>query len=808
VLQGLTKKFLTIRGNLLLINLVVIGLIFWLAVSFLHIAATQRKEAKLLQGSMDAERAISEASEALNIEGRRFNQQLHSSRNLSGRHLEKLNDATLVTDKSLEASTVRIKHLVTREGFIDKIPASEESLRDLFESLKLHRSELPEKRSFALAQAAGNQVASDIKAHMRLRSQHNLIQEKLVSLASSLNYLPSQDAASVSIYQTLMNQILIINVDLARKYLALSDVIAGTSDTSVADIRLLDEKIQQRLEHLIRLSQASNRAEELLPLASMVQRYYQENYLRTARELSRSKYSSTAASFTQEDWLIVSSELSRLINKLASSTHDSIEVLANISAERSTRNFFIDIILVALCFMITAASVLISRRMKQHAYQDGLTQLANRLNFESTLLEATTSNSQSHAVIFLDLDGFKAINDNYGHAVGDELLIEVATRLKAMCRSTDLLARLGGDEFSVLLRDIESSAAVERLASRLVNAIEEVVSIRDLNLKVGASAGVCISPEDCEGGVDLLRNADIAMYHAKTNKSENAGKVFRFNQDMAANYQERLVLEQDLKRAFENREFHMVYQPKVCTQTGKVLSVEALLRWTHPERGLVSPVVFIPVAEETGLMGRIGQWVLNESCREIAQLQKQGLNDMQVAVNISAQQFGDQHFVDRVQDALRTHDLEYSNLTLEVTESIVMNDIERVIQMLKQLQSLGIDIAVDDFGTGYSSLQYLQELPLNTLKIDRAFIIALDNHAPDCSVANSIVQMAALFSLETVAEGVETLEQERMVRSLGVHHIQGYRYSKPVSAHELPGVVEKIAQMGAESDFYQNQRAA
>jgi len=750
------KKFLTIRGNLLLINLVVIGLIFWLAVSFLQIAANQREEAKLLQGSMDAERAISEASEALNIEGRRFNQQLHSSRSLSSKHLGQLNEAMLDTDKSLETSTVRIKQLVTLEGFIDNIPASEESLRELFEALKQQRSQLPEKRSFALAQAAGNQVASDINAHMKLRSQHNAIQEKLVSLASSLSYLPSQDAASVSIYQTLMNQILIINVDLARKYLALSDVIAGTSDTSAADIRLLDEKIKQRLGHLKRLSQASKQAEVLYPQAIMVQNYYQENYLRTARELSRSRYSTTAASFTQEDWRIVSSELNRLINNLAGSTHNSIEALANISAERSTRNFFIDIILVVLCFLITAASVLISRRMKQHAYQDGLTQLANRLNFESTLLEATTSSSQNHAVIFLDLDGFKAINDNYGHAVGDELLIEVATRLKAMCRATDLLARLGGDEFSVLLCDVESSTAVERLASRLVNAIEEVVNIRDLNLKVGASAGVCISPEDCEGGVE----------------SENTSKVFRFNQDMAANYQDRLVLEQDLKRAFENGEFHMVYQPKVCTQTGKVLSVEALLRWTHPERGLVSPVVFIPVAEETGLMGRIGQWVLNESCREIAQLQKQGLHDMQVAVNISAQQFGDQHFVDRVQDALRTHELEYSNLTLEVTESIVMNDIERVIQMLKKLQSLGIDIAVDDFGTGYSSLQYLQELPLNTLKIDRAFIIALDNHAPDCSVANSIVQMAALFNLDTVAEGVETLEQELMVRSLGVHHIQ------------------------------------
>jgi len=490
-------------------------------------------------------------------------------------------------------------------------------------------------------------------------------------------------------------------------------------------------------------------------------------------------------------WTANKLQLGDLIGELENITHAAVADLAERSAVRATKNLIIDIFLVFVCLVVTVASVLINRRIKRHAYHDALTGLANRLCFESVLKNSGSSATSRHAVLFLDLNRFKAINDNYGHAVGDKLLIEVARRLTAQIRSTDLLARLGGDEFAVLMNNVTSSEVVEALALCLVEAIEQVVTIQNINLKVGASIGISIAPDDCEGGIDLLRNADVAMYYTKTN---NHGKVFRFNQKIAKDYQNRLILEQDLKKGIENKEFHLVYQPKVCTLTGCVKSVEALVRWSHPTRGLVSPGEFVPVAEETGLMGVIGFWVLREACREVAALQKNGLPDLQVAVNISAQQFGDENFMNRVVGSIESQGISCSSLSLEVTESIVMTDVARVIEMLKSLQKIGIHIAVDDFGTGYSSLQYLQELPLNTLKIDRAFILALDNNDPNCSVANSIVQMATLFNLETVAEGVETVEQESKVRALGVDHIQGYYYSKPVLAKELPAVVAKIAQ--------------
>jgi len=343
------------------------------------------------------------------------------------------------------------------------------------------------------------------------------------------------------------------------------------------------------------------------------------------------------------------------------------------------------------------------------------------------------------------------------------------------------------------------------LAANIVASIKETIVIRGLGLKVGASAGISISPMDSVSVIELVKNADIAMYNSKANKLNS---VCRFNQQMAREHQQRLELELDLKRALENDEFTVAYQPKVCTISGQVNSVEALLRWSHPERGFIPPQEFVPVAEDTGLMGIIGQWVLNEACREIVLLQRDSLPELKLAVNISAQQFCDDRFVELVHTALGKHGFKYEDLELEVTESLIMTEIDRVISLLQRLKDSGISIAIDDFGTGYSSLQYLQQLPLNTLKIDRAFIIALDSCDPNDSVANSIVQLAKLFNLETVAEGVETDEQSQKIRSLGVHYIQGYLYSKPVPASELVATVERISQQVDSQDSFEQSRAA
>lgn len=793
------NAFLSVRGNLLLINLVVVGLILWLTISFLYLAASQRGEALLLQSSMRIERSISLASNAIASERSYIESNLNANSLVSADQSERMIFLAKKTDLMFNEMTRLMNKLMSNQQFVAIIPVTNNTLREQLAAVNELHARLTAQRLVARISQA-SEVLYELQTE---------VQVALAELAVSVKFLPDFNASEIANYHALLNNILMINIDLARKNTHAAGVLnsEGNARPMTGFITaVLNEKIEERFANLVKLSQANESTDQLHLLATRVQDYYLETYRQFEKTVDINAAVSPKLAMTQADWLLMNTKLTELINELTDKTHESIDVLATSLAKRATKNFYIDVFLVFLCFIITLATILINRRIKRYAYYDSLTQLANRLNFESTLKDTTSSGLHSHAVIFFDLDRFKAINDNYGHSTGDAVLIEVASRLKSACKSSDLAARLGGDEFAVLITDVESEAAVEALAAHMVKSIEQVIHVQDLNLKVGASAGICMTPQDCAGGVELLRNADIAMYHTKSAK---LGSVFRFNPSIAETYQQRLVLEQELKKGLEGGQFHVVYQPKVSTKNGQVKSVEALLRWTHPTRGPISPGEFIPVAEDIGLMGSIGYWVLREACREIALLQKAGLPDLQVAVNISPQQFGDEHFVERLCSEIEARGLTYSSLTLEVTESIVMHDVDRVISMLRKLQKLGIDIAVDDFGTGYSSLQYLQELPLNTLKIDRAFILALEKtDDAQRSVANSIVQLASLFNLETVAEGIETIEQELQIRSLGVHYIQGYRYSKPVDAAELPATIAAIALKHAATDWDQHEQAA
>lgn len=806
--EGQMKSLLTIRGNLLLINLVVIGLILWLAISFLYIAVDQRAEALQLQANVDTERTIFQASNELAKERDSFDNFLNSLDKPTAQQYQQLKTAGFESDATLDKVTTHVMHQIAELELFEYIPATRSILQMQMEDLKRQRTQLVDYRTFSLSQYLLTAETREPDFQARLFESQTDTIEVLVGLAKSLRYLPDNDAAAISKYHALLNDVLVTDVELARKYTALNKKLSGTTATSLessVQIAVLSQKIEQRLKDIVLLAKASDNVSQLLPIAEKAERYYQQDYRQAERRIHSLAGSPGHNQISTTEWRSIKTALSNITGKLSEATHASIEVLADKHGTRATRNLTIDVFLVFLCFSITLASVVINRKIKQYAYHDGLTQLPNRLSFESTLQSASVSGSQMHAVIFIDLDKFKSINDNYGHSIGDELLMEVAARLKRTCLSAHSLARLGGDEFAVFVPNVESADDVEVLASKIVAAVKNTIVIRGLSLKVGASAGISISPLDSECGIELLKNADIAMYFNKANKFNG---VCRFNQKMADDYQQRLQLELDLKKALENNQFTLVYQPKVCTLSGQVKSVEALLRWSHPERGFVSPAQFIPIAEDTGLMGSIGQWVLNEACREIALVRRNSLPQLKVAVNISAQQFCDEQFVEHVFEALSTHGLNHDSLELEVTESLVMTDVGRVISLLKILKDSGITIAIDDFGTGYSSLQYLQELPLNTLKIDRAFITALDYCDPANSVANSIVQLAKLFNLETVAEGVETDEQDLKIRSLGVHSIQGYLYSKPVPACNLLVEVQNIREQLDWQSSFERQRSA
>ena len=426
---------------------------------------------------------------------------------------------------------------------------------------------------------------------------------------------------------------------------------------------------------------------------------------------------------------------------------------------------------------------------------DPLTGLPNRLLFTDRvgrlIKHAKRRKDYLFAVLFLDLDGFKMINDSLGHLVGDQLLVGVASRLEKCLRATDtvarlgegfIVARMGGDEFTVLLEDLKHPDDAKQAAERLMKAVTSPFMLGGREVFTSLSIGIALSNTSYEQAEDILRDADTAMYRAK---SMGKARSEIFDADMRASVVARLQLEMDLRRALEHGEFHNVYQPIVSLAAGQIVGFEALLRWQHPTRGLLGPEEFIAVAEETGLIRDLGWWNLREACRQMTEWRADynAYSQLTMSVNLSPKQFLQANLAEDIGSLLRELKLPPQALKLELTESTVMGDPSAAVEMLQQIKSLGISLAIDDFGTGYSSLSYLHRFPLDTLKIDRSFISSIGN-GEDTEIARTILPMALNLHLDVVAEGVETIEQLVLLKKLQCKYGQGYYFSKPLSAEE------------------------
>ncbi|MDQ8730555.1 EAL domain-containing protein [Bradyrhizobium sp. LHD-71] len=423
------------------------------------------------------------------------------------------------------------------------------------------------------------------------------------------------------------------------------------------------------------------------------------------------------------------------------------------------------------------------------AKYDALTGLPNRVVFKEMLDGAVARAQQdgnSFSVLFIDLDRFKLINDSLGHAAGDELLQEIAGRLQQRLGAGELLARLGGDEFVLVLTQIGTREAAARIAAELLALISEPIALRGHEWRASASIGIAMYPHDGFDGSSLTRSADVAMYLAK----DDGKNDFRFHTPGAHKRSvDRLRLETDLRRAMDDKELWLQYQPKVDVATGRISGVEALLRWTHPVLGLIEPATFIPVAEEAGLIVPIGKWVLRTACAQIAEWQREGLVGLSVAVNLSPRQFTHDQLLHDIDEVLNETRIDPDSLQLEVTESTVMQNVERAARVLEAIKSRGVRLAIDDFGTGYSSLSLMKHFPIDTIKIDRSFIKELPFRAQDKAIANAIIALGKALGLTIVAEGVETREQEHFLRNSKCDEIQGFLYSRAVDAAEVPGLV-------------------
>ncbi len=419
------------------------------------------------------------------------------------------------------------------------------------------------------------------------------------------------------------------------------------------------------------------------------------------------------------------------------------------------------------------------------ATHDTLTGLPNRALLKDRLEHALSQMRRGGlglAVIFIDLDHFKDINDRYGHDIGDEFLKQIARRLRGVLRASDTVARLGGDEFVVILEDMQRHDALDATIKKMFDALSQACDVGEALLYPSASLGVAIHPGDGDDADTLMRNADMAMYSAK---HSGRNQYCYFRADMNAELTECMELSQSLRQAIQNAAFLLHYQPKVSLRDGGLNGMEALIRWRHPERGLISPACFIPVAEKNGLIGAIGLWVLDESCRQMRAWRDEGLKPGRVAVNLSVLQFQDEHLASHIGRTLSKHGLPGECLELEVTETLLLEDAQACVQTLSTLRAMGIRISVDDFGTGYSSLSYLKRLPLDSLKIDKSFVEEIESEGNDLTIVRTIIAMAHAMNLDVVAEGVETASQLEQLSAAGCDHLQGYYYSRPLAADDM-----------------------
>jgi diguanylate cyclase (GGDEF)-like protein/PAS domain S-box-containing protein len=418
------------------------------------------------------------------------------------------------------------------------------------------------------------------------------------------------------------------------------------------------------------------------------------------------------------------------------------------------------------------------------AYHDLLTRLPNRALFKDRLNLAITHarrNRQGLAVMFLDLDRFKVVNDTLGHAMGDRLLQSVSMRLENCLRAGDTLSRFGGDEFTLLLPDISLKGNARNIARKVINVLKEPFILGEHEVFVGVSIGIAMYQEAGTSVEQLIQNADIAMYHVKGHGKD--GYQF-FSDSMNVISSNRLKLERDMRNALENKEFHVYYQPQINAKTNDIIGVEALIRWHHPERGIIYPSEFLPLAEETKLIVELSEWVLKTACNEVKQWIDAGHSHIRLAVNFSPTQVEQPRFVNMLFKQLKECNFPPGNLEIELTEHVIMNDLDHMIKKLSKLADRGITIAIDDFGTGYSSLNYLHKLPIHTLKVDQSFVQDIQNSSNDACIVTAIISMAHGLKLNIIAEGVETASQLEYLKELGCHEIQGFFFGKARPADE------------------------
>jgi len=429
------------------------------------------------------------------------------------------------------------------------------------------------------------------------------------------------------------------------------------------------------------------------------------------------------------------------------------------------------------------------RKIRHIAYHDALTGLPNRMLFTDRIDQAISRAQREQgqfALLFLDIDHFKVINDSMGHAAGDQLLNIVSQRLRDVLRKSDTVARLGGDEFTIIIEGLQEAERVVSVARNILDTLEVPVDINEQQVHIGGSIGIALYPQDGENFGSLLKNADTAMYKAK----DRGRHTFQFYaSEMSHKAMQRLELESEMRTALKEEQFVVYYQPKVNLQTGEYSGVEALVRWQHPQRGMIPPLEFIPLAEETGLITQLDQWVISTACEQFKKWQAQGSRMECLSVNVSARHFKEGGLLAFCKSVLRDDQLKPNNLEIELTESALVDNYNSAKQVLEEIHGMGVRIALDDFGTGYASMAYLKEFPFDTVKLDRSFVKGIPDDHENTAIVRAMIQLSSALKLNIVAEGVETEQQKDYLKKNNCLYGQGYLWEKPLSAEQLEKLI-------------------
>ncbi len=785
--------FLTsIRSSLLITSFTAIGLILWLSVSFWYTAYVERLDSSQLLESIETEDLLFETARNLSSQ-RSFVHVL-----LSGRYaarddeLIKLKDDLVTTRTQFEKIRGNTSQSLTDDSLRDRFTFIDSEIREVFRDVVATYLDLVSKEEKILAQSSVMLIDRDSSFQNEIFSQYSALIESTQLLRWGTHFVPRHNALDIDHLQELRIANWHFGEAIAREASLISGVLASGMRLSQAEQKKIESLHIETLATWRTLQQYRTKRGSIPELSNAIteiEETYFGDFVDLLNIILSAEDPRQRSPMTLGHWLSVEKRTTLLLDQLDSLNSDEIRSVAMKVEERAIRNLLIDTAVVLICLLIGAAVIGILRKIRHLATHDDLTGLPNRIYFDSLLDEQIeSSQGQPVAVLFIDLDGFKHVNDTLGHEIGDKLLRRVAKRMTNSIAKRGIVSRHGGDEFSVLIHEYAERDTVFYIAKMLVEAFDDDFNVEGFSISIGASVGISFYPEDAKSALELKRNADFAMYFAK---SQGRGRIYEYDEEIATEYKKRLEIKDDLKTAIAEKQFELAYQPQVGIKAQAVEGLEALIRWQHPEKGFIPPDVFISIAEESGQIQEIGDWVLDEACRQMASWHKSGLANMQIAVNVSAMQFMRPDFIKYVEETCKKHELNPAFLELEITESVLVTDVQLVIDTCHRLQAMNIKVAIDDFGTGYSSLSYLQDLPVDTLKIDRAFVSGLDDITSK-SVARTIVTLAQSFGLETVAEGVETDGQADMIAELGCDYIQGYYYSKPVSSEQLPKQVASI----------------